>query len=262
MKPIISVVTISFNDVAGLKRTRNSVVAQKSVTIDHIVVDGGSTDGTTEYLTTLRGVDWSSRPDRGRYDAMNLGIGRAKTNLIWLMHAGDTFGDDHSVAKVLKSYEREKWSWAYGFSRIMDHGGTMVGFGGFAPFNIRRFALGDRVIPHQAAIFEQKLHQRVGGYDDTFGLAADQLYMLKCAKLEQPQVIGEFLCNFDGQGAGSTRGKWPHFADIGRSRKLAGVSVTGSYLVDDLLSLGLFLLAAGRAKAKKHAYSGSSNSWV
>lgn len=251
MESIISVVTISLNDVSGLRRTRDSVVAQRGVKINHIIVDGGSIDGTQTFLSTLDEVDWSSCLDNGRYDAMNRGIARAKTDLIWLMHAGDTFGDDYSVQKVLHSYAQEEWSWAYGFSRIIDPSGTMIGFGGFAPFDIRRVALGVRVIPHQAAIFKRRLHEQVGGYDEEFGLAADQLYMLKAAKLDQPHVIGEFLCNFDGQGAGSTRAAWLHFADMGRSRKLAGVSVSGSYLIDRILSMALFLSSSVKARAKK-----------
>lgn len=251
MQPTISVITISFNDVVGLRRTRESVTSQKGARIEHIIVDGGSTDGTKSLLSTLVGVDWTSCPDNGRYDAMNRGIARAKTDLIWLMHAGDTFGDDYTVQKVIRSYVQEEWSWAYGFCRIMDPSGVMIGFGGFAPFDIRRFALGESVIPHQAAIFERQLHQQVGGYDEKFGLAADQLYMLKLAKLRSPYVIGEFLCNFDGNGAGSVRGKWPHFADMNRSRKLASVTVSGSSLIDRILSLGLFLATAVKARAKK-----------
>jgi glycosyltransferase involved in cell wall biosynthesis len=251
MQPTISVITISFNNVVGLRRTRESVMSQKGVRIEHIIVDGGSTDGTKSLLSTLSEVDWTSCPDNGRYDAMNRGIARAKTDLIWLMHAGDTFGDDYTIQKVIRSYVREEWSWAYGFSRIMDTSGAMIGFGGFAPFDIRRFALGERIVPHQAAIFERRLHQQIGGYDEEFGLAADQLYMLKLATLYRPHVIGEFLCNFDVQGAGSTRGTWPHFVDISRARKLAGVTVSGSYSVDQVLSLGLFLAGAVRAIAKR-----------
>lgn len=251
MQPTISVITISFNDIAGLRRTRNSVVAQKDVKISHIIVDGGSTDGTKDFLSTLGTVDWSSSQDNGRYDAMNRGIARASTDLIWLMHAGDTFGDDHSVDKVLRSYAQEEWSWAYGFLRVMGIDGKLTGIGGFAPFDIHRLALGDRVVPHQAAIFERRLHQQVGGYDEEFGLAADQLYMLKVAMLEQPFVIGEFLCDFDGQGAGSTRDTRSHFVDMNRARKLAGLSVSGNYLVDRAASLGIFLAAAVRSRAKR-----------
>jgi hypothetical protein len=249
--PTISVITISLNDVAGLRRTRNSVVAQKGVKINHIIVDGGSTDGAKTFLSTLDNVDWSSCADNGRYDAMNRGIARAETDLIWLMHAGDIFGDDHSVQKVLQSYVQMEWSWAYGFSRVMDSSGKMIGFMGFSPFDIKRLALGDRVVPHQAAIFERRLHQEVGGYDEEFGLAADQLYMLKVAKREPPFIIGEFLCDFDGTGAGSTRDRGSHFADMNRARKMAGVSVSGSYLADRAISLGMFLAGAARARAKK-----------
>jgi glycosyltransferase involved in cell wall biosynthesis len=260
MEPTISVVTISFNDVSGLRRTRESVVAQRGVKINHIIVDGGSTDGTRAFLTTLHDVDWSSSSDNGRYDAMNRGIERSTTDLIWLMHAGDTFGDDDCVAKVMRSYAKEKWSWAYGFSRILNPEGAMIALGGFAPFDIRRLALGTQVVPHQATIFERWLHQQVAGYSVEFGLAADQLYLLKAAKLKAPFVIGEFLCNFDGQGAGSTRGSWAHFADMVRARRLAGVSVSGSYLADGILTLSLFLITVSKTAARNFLTKSKDNS--
>jgi len=241
MLPTMSIVTIAFNDLKGLRKTRKSVETQTSVGVKHIIVDGGSQDGTLEFLKSLHGVDWSSESDKGRYDAMNRGISRADTDLIWLMHAGDTFGDEFSVAKVVRSYSEERWSWALGFSRITNSDGEMIGYSGSVPFDIRRFALGGKTIPHQAAIFERRLYEDMGGYNEEFGLAADQLYMLRLAKRSPPQVIGEFLCNFNSGGAGSTRGIRPHFADMSRARRLASYSVTGSYLVDWAISKGMLL---------------------
>ncbi len=251
MKPTLSVITIAFNDLEGLKRTRASVESQQSVVIDHIIVDGGSTDGTVDFLRTLDDVDWSSAKDNGRYDAMNRGIARARTDLIWLMHAGDTFGDSSSVAKVLESYTEERWPWAYGFSRVTNTAGDMVGYFGFAPFDIRALALGSNVVSHQAAIFERRLHDEIGRYSEDFGLAADQLYMLKLAMRYPPKVFAEFLNDFDSSGVGSHRRVGEHIRDMRRARKLAGYSVTGSHTVDSMVSLGMISGKVVKAVAKR-----------
>jgi len=249
--PTLSVITIAFNDLEGLRRTRASVESQQSVIIDHIIVDGGSTDGTADYLRTLDGVDWSSEKDNGRYDAMNRGISRARTDLVWLMHAGDTFGDSSSVAKVLESYSAERWPWAYGFSRVMNAGGEMTGYFGFSPFDIKALALGTNVVSHQAAIFERQRHDEIGRYSEDFGLAADQLYMLKLAMRFPPKVLGEFLNNFDSGGVGSHRGIGEHIRDMRRARKLVGYSVTGSYTVDSMISTGMILWKIVKGVAKR-----------
>ena len=249
--PTLSVITIAFNDLEGLRRTRASVESQQSVSIDHIIVDGASTDGTVDYLRTLDDVDWSSEKDNGRYDAMNRGIARASTDLVWLMHAGDTFGDSSSVAKVLESYSQERWPWAYGFSRVMNASGEMVGYFGFSPFDIRALALGTNVVSHQAAIFERRLHDEIGRYSEDFGLAADQLYMLKLAMRFPPKVLGEFLNNFDSGGVGSHRRVGEHIRDMRRARKLVGYSVTGSYTVDSMVSMGMIFWKIVKAVAKR-----------
>jgi glycosyltransferase involved in cell wall biosynthesis len=227
------------------------VESQQSVNIDHIIVDGASTDGTVDFLRGLDGVDWSSEKDNGRYDAMNRGISRASTDLVWLMHAGDTFGDSSSVAKVLESYSAERWPWAYGFSRVMDAGGEMVGYFGFSPFDIRALALGSNVVSHQAAIFERRLHDEIGRYDEDFGLAADQLYMLKLAMRFPPRVLGEFLNNFDSGGVGSHRRVGEHIRDMRRARKLVGYSATGSYTVDSMVSMGMIVWKIVKVGAKR-----------
>ena len=75
--------------------------------------------------------------------------------------------------------------------------------------------------------------------------------MLKVAKLQRAFVIGEFLCDFDGQGAGSTRDTWPYSSDMNRARKIAGVSVSGSYLAARAISWGMFLAGEARSRVEK-----------
>ena len=116
----MSVITIAWNDLDGLKRTVESVRAQTWTSVEHIVVDGGSNDGSREWLDTLDDrTDWMSELDKGRYDAMNKGIAKASGELIWFLNSGDWFRDPDTVARVVDEYLDSDFEWAYGFSNIV-----------------------------------------------------------------------------------------------------------------------------------------------
>lgn len=93
--PLISVITVALNAKEGLIRTMQSVRNQVDITYEHIIVDGGSTDGSAELLRHQQDacVVWSSGPDNGIYDAMNKGIDRARGKWLYFLGAGDTLFD-------------------------------------------------------------------------------------------------------------------------------------------------------------------------
>jgi putative colanic acid biosynthesis glycosyltransferase len=75
---MISVVTVTLNNLDGLKRTADSVLAQSCTDCEWIVVDGVSDDGTVAFLAGILGAVCISEPDDGIYDAMNKGLYRAQ----------------------------------------------------------------------------------------------------------------------------------------------------------------------------------------
>lgn len=95
-------VTVTYNALAALKETMASVDAQDYDNMEYIVVDGASEDGTADYLASYTGrlTTWVSEPDRGIYDAMNKGVGKATGVYCIFMNAGDTFADAHVLSTV------------------------------------------------------------------------------------------------------------------------------------------------------------------
>lgn len=91
--PTISIVTINFNDLTGLKKTLKSVAALNFKDYEHIVVDGASTDGSVEFLSSYKDhpISLISEKDSGIYDAMNKGISLAKGKWTIFMNGGDRF---------------------------------------------------------------------------------------------------------------------------------------------------------------------------
>lgn len=233
----ISVITIAWNDVEGLKKTIASVKEQSWPDIEHIVVDGGSTDGSSEFLASLDdSIQWVSETDDGRYDAMNKGARMATGSLLWFLHSSDTFHSSESASFVASKFAENEFQWGYGLSNIV-RDSSSIGVGGQVPFEHARFLIGGRIIPHQATVFSHKLFWEIGGYDTKFGLTADQLFMMECSMRSLPVVWAEVLCDFDALGAGSTRNAWAHYKDMIRARDVANVRVTRSAKIDSALSV-------------------------
>lgn len=98
----VSIITVVYNDVEGLKRTIPSVLNQRSNDYEYIILDGGSTDGTLEYLSSLsiKGKI-KSEPDTGIYNAMNKAANMAEGAYVLFMNAGDTFYDHDVLSRAI-----------------------------------------------------------------------------------------------------------------------------------------------------------------
>lgn len=231
--PTVSVITISLDDLDGLKRTVCSVRAQRYAgRIEHIVIDGGSGDDVIDYLSRCEPCFhyWQSEPDGGRYDAMNQGIAHASGDLLWFMHSSDIFADSDALAYAVGAivgHGSARDLWGYG----ADH---LVGLGRIrrpVPFNIRKFLAGWQVLPHQAAFFGASLVEKLGGYDLDFGVAADQEFMLRAALLCEPITLERVLCDFDTTGIGTNRPISDVFDDLRRMWDMHGHYPLGGRLL-------------------------------
>lgn len=101
-EPQFSIITVVYNDVAGLALTRSSIASQALTDFEWIVIDGGSTDGTVEYLAQCdqAGLSWVSEKDRGIYDAMNKGMMKSKGEYLVFLNAGDAFPNAETLSSI------------------------------------------------------------------------------------------------------------------------------------------------------------------
>jgi len=104
-KPVLSVITIVYNNVRDIERTMLSVLNQSYPNIEYLLIDGASTDGTRaiieKYKDRLAG--YISEPDKGIYDAMNKGLALARGEYVLFMNSGDEVYDINTVANVFAS---------------------------------------------------------------------------------------------------------------------------------------------------------------
>jgi glycosyltransferase involved in cell wall biosynthesis len=111
MKPLISIITISYQAQDYLRRTIDSILAQDYAKIEYIIIDGQSTDGTISIIEEYEGIfkskaiafRWISEPDKGIYDAMNKGLQMATGDYIWFMNAGDKISGSNCIESIYNS---------------------------------------------------------------------------------------------------------------------------------------------------------------
>lgn len=99
----LSIITINYNNLDGLKRTYESVVSQTCQDFEWIIIDGGSTDGSKEFIEEHQGqfAYWCSEPDKGIYNAMNKGIAKANGEYLQFLNSGDNLVDDKVIEEFL-----------------------------------------------------------------------------------------------------------------------------------------------------------------
>jgi len=221
--PTVSVITISFHDLDGLKRTVDSVRAQRyGGRIEHIVIDGGSGDGVVDYRSGCEPAlaYWQSEPDGGIYDAMNQGIAHASGDLLCFMNSSDCFSDPDAVAQLAEAIARHgsvRDAWGYGLQHHLGPDGRSLGnLRTPMPFNFHNFLALGMPVTHQGAFFGSSLVSKLGGYDADFGLAADQLFIFRAALLREPITIRSVVCDKDVTGVSAVIPLSEHFRDMRR----------------------------------------------
>ncbi len=105
----VSIITINYNNVAGLEKTINSVISNDLYDIEYIVIDGNSTDGSIDVIKKYESKInfWISKPDSGIYNAMNKGIRQATGQYILFVNSGDVIKKDCDLQSIISQITGE-----------------------------------------------------------------------------------------------------------------------------------------------------------
>lgn len=180
-QPVLSVITIVYNNARDIERTMLSALNQTYPNIEYVVVDGASNDGTLEIIKKYgsRISKLISEKDKGIYDAMNKGLAAATGDYVIFMNSGDEFYDAHTVEKVFATAEDADIY--YGETEMVNDERQSLGRRRHkAPekFTWRSFKYGMSV-SHQAIYIRRSL---VEPYDPQYQLSADIDWIIKAAK--------------------------------------------------------------------------------
>lgn len=254
--PFISVITITLNDLAGLAYTVGTVESQIYGDYEHIVVDGLSNDGTVDFCAItekrLQRFSHISEKDHGIYDAMNKGARMAKGDLLVFVNSGDGLTDSSVLNFVAERWSAsEDWLWGYGAVRFTDV--DRVPFAGTvqAPFNRRKFELGRQNIPHPASYVSREFFLKNGGFDESFGTAADQEFFVRVCAAYPPDVWIRFLADFMVGGIHSQESAWSREELWHLMRVKNGVLIANSRQVDRVASVGIAAAERMRSRVVK-----------
>lgn len=171
-RPLLSIVTPCLNAVDDLKRCISNVGSQSYDNIEHIVVDGGSKDGTVEVLESAANIRWISEPDQGQTDALNKGFSLANGEILTWLNADDFIPADSAEAAVVTFSSHPMAGVVYGNLEVLEHGWRYVIR---PPRQITWFELGfGNRIGQQGTFFTRDAFAAVGGnLDATLDLAMD-----------------------------------------------------------------------------------------
>lgn len=209
--PVFSIITVTYNASRWLERTLLSVLSQSYASIEYLVIDGGSTDGTVDLIKQYASgiAYWVSEPDQGLYDAMNKGLRRATGDYVWFINAGDTIYTADTVQKIVASLKKNVSlpDVLYGETALVDAEGRSLGMRRLkAPARLtwKSFRMG-MLVCHQSFIAKREL---APPYDTDYRLVADYDWCIRC--LQKARTIRNtrlILSNFLEEGLSSVHRK-------------------------------------------------------
>ena len=171
----ISIITITYNSASSLQRALDSVQSQTYKDIEHVIIDGASTDGTRKlieaYAKQHKNVKWVSEKDNGIYDAINKGIRLATGDVIGFLHSDDMFYSVDSIGQIAAAFEQNQAVVVYGDLQYM-RGNKVVRRWKSNTFNPRALKYG-WMPPHPTVYVRREVYQQVGEYDSWFRISAD-----------------------------------------------------------------------------------------
>ena len=215
--PLLSIITINYNNAEGLKNTINSIITQNVrdySLFEYIVIDGASKDNSIKYLKDAEeenkkvNYTWISEPDSGIYNAMNKGIKKASGNYLYMLNSGDYLQPD-VLEEIINSLKKEPDLLLFAINHIQPYGiqQTEIRF----PASLKNSAMG-----HQGMIYKKSFHDEYGLYSEKYRCASDYEFCVKAFynKNLNIEVIYKPCVNFMLGGVGESSKSMEEFQQI------------------------------------------------
>ena len=232
--PLVSIITPSYNQASYLEETIQSVLNQTYPSIEYIIMDGGSNDGSLEIIKkyALKFAHWVSEKDRGQTDAINKGFALAKGEVLAWLNSDDTLLPNAVEEAVEYLSTHPVTGLVYGEANYIDEKSKVIGRFPAAQTDLARLRRGYVHIPQQASFFRKSLWDQVGPLDSELFFAMDYDLWVRLAALSELKYIPHTWANFrlhaDAKTITADDQCWPemlkvHFRDGGS--KLAPIVV-------------------------------------
>lgn len=189
-----SIITVNFNNKEGLRKTIESVIHQSFCDYEFIVIDGGSTDGSTDVLKEYNTqIDyWVSEPDGGIYQGMNKGIRKARGEYLNFMNSGDCFYSD-DVLQIVTDHKSDAdivtgRDYHYSEEKRMGHASIQ-------PSRLSMVTFFTSTLDHQSSFIKRELFLK-SLYREDLRLVSDWVFFLEKTVIEGKtvQFIPDIVC--------------------------------------------------------------------
>jgi glycosyltransferase involved in cell wall biosynthesis len=178
----ISIITASFKCAQTIEDCIQSIISQTYPDIEHIIIDGGSKDGTLEVINKYRDkiARVVSEPDKGIYDAMNKGIKLATGDIVGIINSDDVVADRTVAETVVKTMSDSNADSCYGNLVYVDRGNMdkVIRYWNAGEFQRERFRNG-WMPPHPTFFVKRAIYEKYGLFNPDFPVAADYELMLR-----------------------------------------------------------------------------------
>lgn len=208
-KPFISIATPCRNSVRTIEKTIKSILCQEFKNYEYIIVDGGSTDGTLEiikkYEPLFEGrLKWSSKPDKGIYDAFNIGVERSQGIYCWNVNSDDYISPNalKEIYNFVHDKKEEEYPIIVGNMNLIDASGKIIST---VKQNKRKIDQGYKKdyigISHPATIVPRSIYERIGTFDPNYKIIGDLDWFHRAYKArEKFAILDTVLSNMSDSG--------------------------------------------------------------
>ena len=203
----VSVITISFNSEAVIKKTIESVLNQTYTDIEYLIIDGASKDKTVEIAESYKdafaqkGIDYKifSEPDKGIYDAMNKGISKTTGEFVGLINSGDWY-EPAMIETAVKAYDEKPYDIFYADINLIKENGTII----VKKSKYDKFPT-SRHWNHPTMVVRKEYYGKIGTYK-CVGIHDDFEFLLRARKQSARITIKNVtLANFMTGGASNQK---------------------------------------------------------
>jgi glycosyltransferase involved in cell wall biosynthesis len=180
--PLVSIITPSFNQASFIERTIASVESQDYPNVEHIVIDGGSSDGTIEILEKHPHLDWLSEPDDGQSSAINKGFKKARGEIIGWLNSDDVYypGAVREAVEYLLAHPETALVYS-DFMEIEADDRERARVQTLA-FDLERMLNMGNLIPQPSTLFRRLVFERAGYLNPDYRYAMDYDYWIRIAQ--------------------------------------------------------------------------------
>jgi glycosyltransferase involved in cell wall biosynthesis len=191
--PLVSIVTPSYNQAAFLEQTIQSVLGQEGASIEYLIVDGGSTDGSVEIIRKYadRLAWWVSERDAGQAEAINKGLQRAKGEIVGWLNSDDLYLPGAIAQAVAAFKAHPEAGLVFGDAVTIDPADREIGRLAFGDWGLDEL-LGFRIICQPAVFMRGAVLEQAGYLDPSYHYLLDHQLWLRIARLSPiyhvPQV--------------------------------------------------------------------------